>query len=281
MILTLRSIAIETAVLFVSYRLLFFILLRVVVKKVLSSRPWWDYLTTYKGLFSENTQVEVVYIILLGSHHILGGLMMIYAIIYDKPVIYAHAAIWELVDDIHDMTCMIALWWPFHKRDIKMITVMGFHHMAGIIIIVPLLISGLYRNVHLQIAGMALLFAGGVSCFGLAISRSMDRRIAIEAWMDFISAVVNFIFFAFCRFFVFPWQIYLFVKKTALNSTWKVSFYIAITFMMLFNILICIDIISGTMIRLGHALNNGQDHDYDKKCRCRGCLTRRNKEHDD
>merc|ERR1719447_717023 len=92
--LSLKSIAIETAVLFVTYRFLFFILLRIVVKKVLSERPWWDYLTTYKGLFSENTQIEVVYIILLGSHHILGGAMMIYAIIYGDAVIYAHAAIW-------------------------------------------------------------------------------------------------------------------------------------------------------------------------------------------
>jgi len=281
MILNWRSIAIEALVLFVFYRLVFFTLLRLVVEKVLSTRPWWDYLTTYKGLFSENTQIEVVYVILLGTHHILGGLMMIYGIVYRNPTIYAHAAIWELVDDIHDMTSMMALWWPFHKRDMKMITVMGFHHMAGIIIIIPLLTSGLFLNLHLQIAGLALLLAGGVSCFGLAISRSMDRRIACEAWMDFISAVVNLIFFCFCRFYVFPHEIYLFTKEKALQGTWKLSFWAAIIFMMLFNILICIDVVKGTLIRLGHALNNGEEHDYDKSCRCRGCHRRRNEEHDD
>jgi len=281
MILTVRSIAIETAVLFVFYRLVFFTLLRVVIKKFLSTRPWWDYLTTYKGLFSENTQVEVIYVILLGSHHILGGVMMIYAVVYGNPIIYAHAAIWELVDDIHDMTSMVALWWPFHKRDLKMITVMGFHHMSGIIIIIPLLTSGLYLNVHLQIAGLALLLAGGVSCFGLAISRSFDRRIASEAWMDFFSAVVNLIFFSFCRFYVFPKHIYLFTKDVYLESTWKVSFWAAMACMMLFNILICIDVVKGTLIRLGHALSSGEEHDYDESCRCRGCLCIRKQEHDD
>merc|ERR1719285_1146832 len=177
----LMSIGIETSVLLIIYRVVFFNFLGRLTKKLYSTRPWWDYLTTYKGVLTENTQVEVVYITLLANHHLIGSLLMLYAYYYDKPILYAHAAMWELVDDIHDMMCMVFCLWPFHERDLKMICVMGLHHLCGFIIIVPALNTGLYLDRNLQFAGLALLFSGGIGSAILALSRIMDRRIPTEA----------------------------------------------------------------------------------------------------
>jgi len=169
MAFTLLSVAIEMAILLILYRIIFFTVLKRYITQLFATRPWWDYLATYEGLFSKNTQVEVVYVALLMIHHFIGGLGMLYAYIVDDPILFAHAALLELVDDIHDLMCMTCLWWPFEERDYKMLVVMGFHHIFGVIIIVPVLTTGLYQDKNLQLIGIALLLAGAVSCLGLVI----------------------------------------------------------------------------------------------------------------
>jgi len=69
--------------------------------------------------------------------------MMVYGVLFDNPTVYGHAAVWELVDDVNDLTSMIFLLWPFEELDLKMLLVMGFHHIFGVIIIVPFLTTGL------------------------------------------------------------------------------------------------------------------------------------------
>jgi len=277
----LTSIAIETSVLFIIYRVVFFNFLGRIINKIYSTRPWWDYLTTYEGLFTKNTQVEVVYITLLANHHIIGGVFMLYAWYYDIPLIYAHAAMWELVDDINDMMCMVFCFYPFHERDMKMICVMGFHHLFGFVIVVPALTTGLYLDHNLQFIGIALLFAGGVSCVVLALSRTMDRRIPREAWMDFFTWMINLLFFGTCRFYIFPKRLSIFFSYSDIDGGYKYALYASIGFMMLFNVLIYIDVIGGTFTRLLVALNNGEKHASDLACRSGSCLRKRRHEHDE
>jgi len=281
MVFTLTKIAMETVVFFVIYHIVFFQLLRCGLKKLFSSRPWWDYLTTYEGLFTKNTQAEVVYVSLLAGHHFLGGFVMLYAYIYDYPTLYGHAAIWELVDDIHDLMSMIFLLWPFHERDLKLMLLTGSHHLSGIIIIVPVLKTGLYLDRNLHFVGLTLLLAGAVSCFSLTMSRTLDRRIASEAWMYFFGSFVGSTFFLVCRFYVFPRELYLFFVNNNLEGFMKYTFYPSIMLMTLFNILICIDVLAGTQKSLVFVLNNGEEHDFNLSCRCNGCLSRRRLLHDD
>jgi len=269
MAFTLTSIAIELVILLVIYRTVFFSMLKCNLSQLYASRPWWDYLTTYRGLFSKNTQIEIVYISLLGLHHFIGGFAMLYAYLYDSPELFAHAALWELVDDINDLVSMLFLCWPFEELDLKMIVIMGFHHIFGVIIIVPLLITGLYLDHNLQLIGIALLLAGGVSCSGLVVSRTMDRRIPKEALMDFLMWLVNLAFFSLCRFYIFPQQLYLYFEK----NNWETD-YLFITAgmcMLMFNVLIFLDALNGTFARMLIVLNNGEKHATNEKCSSERC----------
>jgi len=277
----LPSIIIETAALFIFYRVFFFSFLGRVLWKIYSTRSWWDYLTTYKGLITENTQIEMVYASLLANHHLIGGFLMLYSYYYDKPLLYAHAAMWELVDDINDMMCMIFCLWPFHERDIKMIITMGLHHLCGCIIVIPALTTGMYLDRNLQFIGLALLLAGGVSCTVLATSRTMDRRIPSEAWMDFFIWVINLSFFSVCRFYIFPQRLFLFFESSKIYGAQKYKLYAAVICMMLFNVLIWADTMGGTLTRLGVAINNGEKHAFDLACRCGACLRKRKHEHEE
>jgi len=165
------------------------------------------------------------------------------------------------VHDITDFMCMIFLWWPFEELNLKMLVVTGFHHIFGVIIIVPVLTSGLYLDQDLQFIGIALLLAGAVSCLGVVMSRTMDRRVPKEAWMDFFMWLVNLSFFSLCRFYIYPKHLYRFFVTTNWETNYKII--LAAICMTIFNVLIFIDASSGTYIRLLVALNNGEKNALD------------------
>jgi len=151
---------------------------------------------------------------------------------------------------------MTFLWWPFKELNLKILVVTGFHHIFGVIIVVPILTTGLYLDEDLQLIGVALLLAGAVSCLGLVMSRTMDRRVPKEAWMDFFMWVVNLSFFLLCRFYVYPKHLYRFFVTT----NWETNYLIlsAAICMTMFNVLILMDATKSTLIRLQCALNNGE-----------------------
>jgi len=190
--------------------------------------------------------------------------MMVSGVLYDNPVLWCHGALWELVHDINDFTCMVFLWWPFEELNLKMLVVTGFHHLFGVIIIVPVLTSGLYLDKDLQFIGVALLLAGAVSCVGLVMSRTMDRRVPKEAWMDFFMWMFNLAFFSLCRFYIYPKHLYRFFVMTNWETNYKIIF--AAICMTIFNVLIFMDATSSTYVRLLVALNNGEKNALDDTC---------------
>jgi len=164
---------------------------------------------------------------------------------------------------------MTFLWWPFKELNLKILVVTGFHHIFGVIIVVPILTTGLYLDEDLQLIGVALLLAGAVSCLGLVMSRTMDRRVPKEAWMDFFMWVVNLSFFLLCRFYVYPKHLYQFFVTT----NWETNYLIisAAICMTMFNVLILMDASKSTFVRLQCALNNGEKHAFDDSCSCLKC----------
>jgi len=168
---------------------------------------------------------------------------------------------------------MTFLWWPFKELDLKMLVVTGFHHICGVIIFVPILTTGMYLDQDLQLIGVALLLAGAVSCLGLSMSRTMDRRVPKEAWMDFFMWVVNLSFFTLCRFYIYPKHLYQYFETT----NWETNYMIiaAAICMTMFNVLIFIDALSSTYVRLLVALNNGEKHAFDESCHCLKCSSLR------
>jgi len=279
---TLTSILVETIFMLVFYRVVVFLLLGPVLEQIYSSRPWWDYLKSYRGNLHDDVQVEIVYVSLLGIHHIIGGFVMLYAFVYGHPNLFAHGMLWELTDDIHDLLCMAFLFWPVDEVNMNMFVKMGIHHISGAIIIVPGLIRGIHLNRHLQLIGVALLLAGGFTCTQLAVSRTMNRRVALEAWMDFILWTFGSLFFSVCRFYIFPYQLYLYILETEWDSLLlKYFLYVSSCTMMVFNLLIFKDGFVGTVSRFFIALNNGEKHAFDITCGCGRCLRRRGREHDE
>jgi len=253
------DIAIECAVMIIFYRIVFFNFLGAILKYLYSTRPWWPYLTSYRGLFVKNTQLEMLYLSILGSHHLAGGLVMWYATYYDMPGLFAHACVWELCDDIHDTACMIFVFWPFDERDMKMIFIMTVHHISGAICVVSALTTGFYVSPHIQMASLSLLLAGGVSCFSVAGSRTLDRRVPSEAWLDFYFAMVSTSFYVVCRFYIFPKEAFLFLQeKDIAEGVLRYEIYIAIGFMLFFNVLIFIEAFKAVIIRFGIALAGGE-----------------------
>jgi len=213
----------------------------------------------------------VIYLTLIAVHHLLGGFVLLYAYLYDNASLCGHAAMWELADDIHDLICLLFLYWPFEVRELKIIVFTGFHHIVGVIIIVPVLTQGLYLDQNLQLIAIALLLAGGVSCCAVIITRTMDRRVPKECWMDLLIWLVNLLFFLVCRFYIFPQQLYLYFEKT----NWETN-YVLITgalSMMMFNFLVLIDTLINTYAKMLRAFNNGKKHAFGKKSRSELCQT--------
>merc|ERR1719427_2433203 len=90
-----------------------------------------------------------------------------------------------------------------------------------------------------------------------------------EAWMDFLVWLVNLSFFTLCRFYVFPQQLYLFFEKT----NWETNYLLIVgaICMLMFNILILLDCLKSTFVRLSIALKNGEKHSFSESCRCGKC----------
>jgi len=194
---------------------------------------------------------------------------MLYAWTYTNPTFYGYALLWELVDSINDMICMIFLWWPFDERDIKMIVMMGIHHLTAAIVVVPSLTTGVYMDQHIQCIGIALMFAGSVSAVLHGISRTMDRRVEKEAWMDFVIRFGNLLFFVFCRFYIFPQQLSMFFEKQELLlGSMRYKIYAGTSCMIIFNVAILMEAIRSTLCSLRIALNSGKKHPYSKSCCC-------------
>jgi len=148
---------------------------------------------------------------------------------------------------------------------------MGFHHIVGVIIVIPVLITGLYLDQNLQLIGIAFLLAGGIGCCVLVLSRTMDRRVPKDAWMDFLTTLGNALVFLVCRFYIFPQQLYLYFEKT----NWETNYVLIVgsVSMLMFNLLILIDLSINLCTKMLVAFNNGVKHAYDEKCRCGICQT--------
>jgi len=176
---------------------------------------FWDYLKTYNGLVTKDVQVEIVYMTILGVHHIIGGLFMLYGYLYDNPTAFAHGALIEVVDGIHDTISMVTLSWPFVTVDPQFMSIMIIHHLFGILMAPPLIVYGYHADPNLQMVGVCLLLAGGFTASFVALSRTMDRRIARERWEDAGVWTVNGLLFFFLRFYVFPRELNAYFHKAA------------------------------------------------------------------
>jgi len=239
----------------VAYHVAGFRLVRSAVLGYYSSRPWWNYLTTYKGLLCQDVQKEIQYISIVGLHHIIGGGLMAYGTYASAPAFWAAGALVGCFDDIHDSVCMLLPAWPFGgegKRDMKFISIMLIHHTAAVVCTLPTICSGFHANPHVQSIGAWLLFAGGVSHGTLAMSRTCNRRVPAEAKLDALIWVLGGAFYAYSRLWCFPRSIMaLFREEYAQLSGGMQIALIAFTIMMGgFNLLIFVDVAKNVAKRL-------------------------------
>jgi len=126
-------------------------------------------------------------------------------------------------------------------------------------IIVPGLIIGLHLDHTFQLISLALLLAGGITGLQVTISRTLNRKVAFEAWADFFLWVVGLAMFLLCRFYIFPQQVYIFFGKDEWEwlfvGNMKYVCYGSPITMMIFNVAIFVDGVIGIVSRFNIALN--------------------------
>jgi hypothetical protein len=233
---------------------------RGVLQRAYRQQQWWVYLKTYTGLFCSDVQKEVLYLSIVGCHHIIGGCLMAYGTFSGRPQVWACGALFGTFDDIHDTFCMLLPAWPFggqgEKRDVKLMVLLLLHHFAAILITFPTIVSGMHTNPHVQAIGAWLLLAGGISHGTLVMSRTCDRRVPVEAEMDALIWVVGGIFYAYSRLYAFPIHIAaLFREEYSQLSPNLQNIMIGFTVLMgSFNLLIFGDVVTNTLKRVKIAL---------------------------
>ena len=52
-------------------------------------------------------QIEVLYMTILGIHHLVGGAMMMYGFLTGNTAIWIQGAIFDLADAVHDTALMV------------------------------------------------------------------------------------------------------------------------------------------------------------------------------
>jgi len=233
---------------------------RSIMHQTLSKRTWWVYLKTYTGLFCKDTQKEVLYLSIVGCHHIIGGGVMAYGAWTARPQVWAIGALIGVFDDVHDTICMLLPAWPFggqgEKRDVKLMTLLLIHHFAAIMITFPTIVSGMHSNPHVQAIGAWLLLAGGVSHWTLVMSRTCNRNVPAEAEMDALIWICGLLFYAYSRLYAFPLHIMaVFHEDYDQLSAGMQNALIGFTVLMgSFNLLIFGDVVTNTLKRVRIAL---------------------------
>jgi len=244
-----------------AYHVVFFVWFRAFVYRVYSQSSFWCHLRTYKGLFTEDVQVEIQYITILGLHHLLGGGFMAYGSVMNSPQIWATGALVGVWDDLHDLLSMSLPAWPFRsegeaKRDVKLTALIGMHHLSAALCTFPTLITGLHQNPHVQSIGAWLLLAGGISCVALAFSRTLNRKNPSEAKQDAAVWVGNAVFYFYARFYVFPQEMLALFDENyeSLHPGMRFAMLAFAVLMGLFNLVIGLDVLANTLRRVRYVL---------------------------
>lgn len=246
-----------------AYHFVGFRLWRRQIENYYSKKPWWSYLTTYKGIFCQDVQKEIQYLSIAGLHHIVGGGFMAYGTYTKQAHVWAAGALIGLFDDIHDTVCMILPAWPYAddgKRDVKFISLMLMHHFAAIASTIPTILSGMHSNTHCQAVGAWLLLAGGISHGTLICSRTCNRKVPAEVKFDALIWVLGGIFYTYSRLYAFPAHILALFRGddyAQLSPILQNNLKVFTALMGTFNLAIFSDVVSNTKKRVKLALFGG------------------------
>lgn len=249
-----------------AYHYIGFRLFRRQVESVLSQRPWWGYLKTYKGLFCADVQKEVQYISVLNVHHLISGGIMAYGTYTQAQHIWNLGAMIGLLDDVHDTICMLLPAWPFggkgEKRDVKLISIMLVHHFAAIACTIPAMLNGLHHNLHTQAIGAWLLLAGGISHGTLLCSRTCNRKNPADAKLDALIWIFGGAFYTYSRLYAFPMHLHAMYTNdyAALSPMMQKCFLSFAGLMSTFNLLIFSDVLGNTIKRIKLVLTGEEKH---------------------
>jgi len=237
-----------------AYHVVGFRWFRGAVQRAYSQRPWWSYLTTYKGLLCQDVQTEIQYISVVCLHHVLGGGLMAYGTWSGSPACWAAGALVGCFDDIHDSVCMLLPAWPFAggERDVKFVVLLLVHHTAALACTIPAICTGLHANPHVQSIGAWLLLAGGISHATLAMSRTCNRRVPAEARQDALIWLLGGAFYAYSRLWCFPRSILALFREeyASLSGGMQVALVGFTVRMGGFNVLIFLDVVKNVAKRL-------------------------------
>ena len=79
---------------------------------------------------------------------------MLFGFLFGIPNLFAHGLLVEVADDIHDSLVLLLRWWPFNGKDTStLVMYMLPHHVFGMLVSYPMLLSKHYKNPNAQAIG--------------------------------------------------------------------------------------------------------------------------------
>jgi hypothetical protein len=182
-------------------------------------QPFYSSLAHRSGHLAGNGQDDITLMFVLAVHHIIAGTLTVLSSIYRKPFLFRMGAMLEFGFEVADTSAMMSGHWP-HVRE-KESPLMKFalfaHHLPGLFLMFPVLLTAAYESPDIRLVGSWLLFAGGVSALagGIVHTRNFDnpKEMKQAAFVQVLGGA----FFIYARFVVFPRELLILVQQLETN----------------------------------------------------------------
>ena len=211
---------------------------------------FWKLVKTRTGIFMKNGQDDTVLMTILLVHHGSAGAMMMYGYLSGDATWFRHGYLFETGFEIADMIGIFSQKLyphrPLDGRKDEMGPGMVFHHTPGTLLALPIFLTGLYENEHIQAITISLLVGGAISCAFAQKMYTLKLDTPSELRYQTFLFFGNICFFFYCRWYVYPLHSYLVVKElgTELKGTLLLKMlYGAGVVFSLFNIVITVDVV--------------------------------------
>jgi len=158
--------------------------------------------------------------------------------------LWKHGALMEMGFEIMDLLANVRGVWPYTKDhvDPDVRVALAFHHLPGLMTIVPIILYGLNSNPSLQRLGAWLLFAAAASCLAAVFVYTRNFNDPYEMKQAALTHSAGVALFFYARFAVFPFEMYTFYQtyqnRHDIHEYFPSSLYYGGHFLNFFNVVV-------------------------------------------
>jgi hypothetical protein len=176
------------------------------VRAIYRKLPLWQRTQKIQGIFCQSGRDDAVCLTVMALHHSVAGAMMLYGVLMGNAAMFRHGYLLETAFEIHDYIAMVVPLYPYRSDNIKpeIAAAMCFHHAPSIVSAYHIFETDLHENPHMQWVALSLLLGGAMSGILGVVVYFFDVNTQKGTRMIAALMLFNVIFFAICRFIVFP-----------------------------------------------------------------------------